>query len=150
MRVSGRAVFAACLAASCGTGGVTDVEPPIRHAAVQPADGTVVRRGQRVAVRVRVTDGPPQISCSLAMDVDYVHPDGRADRSYLPNSEIAHGAAPYPIDLAIGFQVPIGTPFWNPFISPGSVVTAVRPRLDCNVGVEDRGPGMLARYPVTE
>lgn len=143
------AVLLTAVLASCGET-PTSSKPvvPIVYEILGPADGTAVRQGETVDVRVRVREGPSQLGCTLSMGVEYVRPDGTPDNSYLPGAPDGHGNTPYPFDVALRFQVPIGTPAGNSFIPPGSRVTVVRPGLYCRVGTESQGPGIIARYPV--
>lgn len=87
---------------------------------------------------------------TLMMGVEFVHPDGRPDNSYLPGVEVATGVTPFPVTLTVRFVVPVGTPEGNSFIPPGSRVTALRVGLYCRVGIQSQGPGIIATYPVID
>jgi hypothetical protein len=122
----------------------------VRYVLVGPPDATALRRGDPVEVTVRVVDGPEHLGATLMMGVNFFHPDGRPDNSYLPGVPTDNGAAPYPITLSVRFTVPVGTPEGNSFIPPGSRVTGLRVGLYCYEGTDSRGPGIIATYPVID
>jgi hypothetical protein len=140
------------LLSACGDSSplLTKLLNPVRYEVVAPPDGTALRRGDPVEVQVRVVDGPEPLGMTLLMAVEFVHPDGRPDNSFLPGVEQANGVSPFPVTLTVRFVVPVGTPEGNIFIPPGSRVTALRVNLSCRVGTLSQGPGIVATYPVID
>jgi hypothetical protein len=103
-----------------------------------------------VDVRVIVFDGPQRLSCGLVWGVNFTHADGRPDNSYLPGVPSPGASTPYPIDLAMGIVVPVGTPEDNSFITPGSRLTSLRLNLFCREGDRGNAPGLIATYPLID
>ena len=101
-------------------------------------------------VRVIVHDAPEPISLWLAVSVDFIHPGGRPDNSYLPGFEPTVQAGPLPVTLVERVVVRAGTPEGNPGIPPGSRVTALRVSLNNTARSGTRGPGVIATYPLID
>ena len=155
-------VTAALLCATltaCGANPTTPEEAPstvveadlVRYQLLGPPNGTAVRRGQPLEVRVIVHDAPEPVVVWLALSVDFLHPGGtRPDTSYLPGFEPTIQSGPLPATLVARLVIPAGTPEGNPGIPPGSRVTALRVTLYNTARSGTRGPGVIATYPLID